>query len=141
MAPDIVIQAASASAPASVPLSVDDILLQARRDLGGIDKQLRSERRQGIVAPADTSQTRLDKAFDRAAAAAPGGMLEAPKVEELVDPGGYARKRYRVVGAMGTYCMTYESNHAPDGIDTMQNGIRSKFRSCPAHEQPPTTQP
>jgi hypothetical protein len=128
--------------PAAAQRSADDIMLQARRDLGGIDKQLRSERPQGIVvAPADSSRRRLDKAFDRAAAAAPGGLLEAPKVEELLDPGGYNRKRYRVVGALGTYCVTYESNHAPDGIDSMQNGIRPKNRTCPAFEQPPTTQP
>jgi hypothetical protein len=131
--------AAVTIAPAA--LSADDILLRARRDLGGIDRQLRSERPQGIVAPADTSQRRLDKAFDRAAAAAPGGLFEAPKVEEILDPGGYGRTRYRVVGATGTYCVTYESNRTPDGLDTMKNGIRPKTRTCPAFEQPPTTQP
>jgi hypothetical protein len=132
--------AASAFTAAPAARSADDILLQARCDLGSIDRQLRSERPQGIVAPADTSQRRLDQAFDRAAAAAPGGLFEAPKVEEILDPGGYGRTRYRVVGATGTYCVTYESNRAPDGLDTMKNGIRPKTRTCPAFEQPPTVQ-
>ncbi len=131
----------AAPAAAASARSADDILRQARRDIGKIDRELRqaSLNRQ-IQAPADTKLTRLQKGFADAAAAVPPKWFEAPKVEEIVDEGGYGRKRYRVSTAGGTYCVTYEGVNAPDGIDIMKNGIQSKFTTCPAHEQPPTTQ-
>jgi hypothetical protein len=134
--------------PATVPAaqaaparSADDIRRQASRDLGKIDKDLQKEFPGAhIKAPVDTPQTRLEKGFEEAAELAPPKWYEAPKIKEMIDPGGYGRRRYRVTTAAGTYCVTYESNHAPDGLDTMKNGIKPKITTCPEHEQGATTQ-
>lgn len=117
------------------------MLEQAKRDVGKVYGELKKERRKGLIsAPADTAQKRFERGVAEAADLAPNKWYEAPKVQEILDEGGYGRKRYRVVGAGGTYCVTYESNHAPDGLDTMRNGIKPKLTNCPPHEQPATKQ-
>jgi hypothetical protein len=122
-------------------LSAADLLRDAKAAAGAVDRALRSENpRRGIYAPVETAQMKLDKGISHAAEMAPNRWYQAPKVQEIQDPGGYGRKRYRVVGANGTYCVTYESNHAPDGIDTMQRGIQPKLTRCPQHEGPATSQ-
>ena len=131
-------EAVVAAAPAP---SADGVMARARRDLAGIDKELREEFPEArIKAPRDTPQARLEKGFDLAAEMAPPRWYEQAKIKEIIDPGGYGRRRYRVITAYGTYCVTYESNHAPDGIDTMQKGIQPKMSNCPKDEQPATTQ-
>jgi len=120
----------AAAAPAS--RSADDIVQQARRDVGKIDKNLRKEFREAsIPARVDTPQTRLQRGFDAAAQAVPNHWYEAPKVIEMMDEGGYGRKIYKVIGAAGTYCFYAESNHAPDGLDVFQHGPNSKTATCP----------
>jgi hypothetical protein len=129
------------AAPVPAAPSADQILQQARKDLGKIDRDLRKEFPGApIKAPVDTPQSRLEKGFEEAAELAPPKWYEAPKIKEIIDPGGYGRKRYRVTTAGGTYCVTYESNHAPDGLDSMKNGIRPKITNCPKDEQPATAQ-
>lgn len=130
--------AVSNPAPAE---SAADMLEQAKRDVGKIYGELKKERPKGLIsAPADTAQRRFERGVAEAADLAPNKWYEAPKVQEILDEGGYGRRRYRVVGAGGTYCVTYESNHAPDGLDTMRDGIKPKFTNCPVHEQPATKQ-
>ncbi|MEN3278244.1 MAG: hypothetical protein V7631_4034 [Massilia sp.] len=125
--------AATTDTPAAPP-SGASLLERARLAAGGIDRTPRVENpRRGIHAPVDTPMKKLERGIARAAEL-------APKVEAIVDPGGYGRRRYRVVGAAGTYCITYESNHAPDGIDSMQRGIQPKKTTCDEDEQPPTFQ-
>jgi hypothetical protein len=121
--------------------STYDMLQQARKDIGKIDKDLRRQFPGApIKAPADSPQIRLVKGIEHAAEMAPPKWFEAPKVQEIIDPGGYGRKRYRVITANGTYCITVESNHAPDGLDVIKNGIKPKLTNCPPDEQPATTQ-
>lgn len=123
------------------PASAADLLRDAKAAAGAVDRALRAENpRRGIQAPVETTQMKLERGINHAAEMAPNRWYQAPKVQEIQDPGGYGRKRYRVVGANGTYCVTYESNHAPDGIDTMQRGIQPKITSCPQHEGPATSQ-
>lgn len=139
---------APAEAPVPAPVgeaaparSAAEMMQQARRDLGKIDKDLQKEFPGArIKAPPDSPQIRLVKGIEHAAEMAPPKWYEAPKVEELIDPGGYGRRRYRVITANGTYCVTIESNHAPDGIDTMKNGIKPKITTCPKDETPATSQ-
>jgi hypothetical protein len=151
--PQAVEPARAASAPETIALpappmadtppapSATDLLRDARAAVGAIDRALRAENpTRGIHAPVETRQMKLEKGIARAAELAPNKWYQAPKVEEILDPGGYGRRRYRVVGAAGTYCVTYESNHAPDGIDTMQRGIQPKLTSCDDDEQPVTKQ-
>jgi hypothetical protein len=127
---------------AATPMpNAEAMLEQAKRSVAGIDKELRKESRGLISAPADTPQIRMRKGMEKASELAPNRWYEAPKVSEIIDPGtGYDRKRYRVTTANGTYCVTYESNHAPDGLDIMKNGIKPKLTNCPPHEQPATRQ-
>src|SRR5471032_1250833 len=58
----------TSTAPA--PRSAADILQQARRDLAGIDRELRREHpERGIAAPPDSKQRRLERGFEAAHAA------------------------------------------------------------------------
>lgn len=131
--------AAPATPGAAAPSrSADDILQQAKRDIGKIDQDLRTNTFQGklIQAPADSPAIRLKKGFDEAAAVTPNKWFEKPKVETLLDAGGYSRRINRVRGALGTYCITTESNHAPDGLDIMKNGIQQKLTTCGPNPPP-----
>ncbi len=122
-------------------LSAHELLQQARRSVGKIDQDLRKAYPgQPITAPVDNGHTRMAKKMQDAADMVPNKWYEAPKVTEILDPGPYGRRRYRVVGALGTYCITVESNHAPDGIDQMQKGIQQKITTCDEDEQAPTRQ-
>lgn len=112
--------------------SAGDMLQRARKDLAGITKDLKKEFPGArITAPLNTAQARLEKGIEEAAELAPPKWYEAAKIKEIKDAGGYSRRRYRVITSDGTHCVTYESNHAPDGIDTMQKGIKPKVTSCP----------
>ncbi|KQQ96725.1 hypothetical protein [Massilia sp. Leaf139] len=121
--------------------SAADLLRSARAAVGDIDRTLRKENpRRGIEAPIETAQMKLERGIAQAAEMAPNKWYQAPKTQEILDPGGYGRRRYRVITASGTYCVTYESNHAPDGIDTMRNGIKPKMTNCDEDEGPATKQ-
>lgn len=141
-------QAVAPPAPSAEPAaeltphkSAYDILAQARKDLGAINKDLGKEfPGPKISAPIDNAQARLARGIEHAAEMAPPKWYEQAKIKELVEPGGYGRRRYRIITARGTYCITYESNHAPDGIDVIAKGMQKKTTTCPKDEQPPTTQ-
>lgn len=133
--------APSLAGDAPAPAASGSMLERARAAAGGADRALRKEKpTRGIVAPVVTAQMKLSKGIAEAADLVPNKWYEAPKVTEVLDPGGYGRRRYRVVGAAGTYCVTYESNHAPDGIDTMRDGIKPKKTNCDPDWGPPTIQ-
>lgn len=140
-APAIAPEAPAAEAkPFDAPPSTT-VLERAKLAIGAIDRELQKEGNSGkIRAKPVTAQMRLERTIQQAHDMAPNKWYEAPKVTGIVDPGGYGRRRYRVVGALGTYCVTYESNHAPDGIDSIQRGIKPKLTSCPEHEQAATSQ-
>ena len=135
-------QAADAPpAPPTPTLSSADPLREARAAAGAADRALRKENPgRGIRAPIETAQMKLERGIAHAGEMAPNKWYQAPKTQEIIDPGGYGRRRHRVITANGSYCVTYESNHAPDGIDTMQHGIKPKITSCDADEQPATKQ-
>jgi hypothetical protein len=118
-------------APASVG-SADTILERTRRDIGKIDRDLHKASPNQLNAQPDSSLSRLAAGINAAAAAVPPKWYEAPRVEPLFDQGGYGRRIYKVTTATGTYCVFYESNHAPDGVDVIKNGIRPKNSlKCP----------
>lgn len=151
-APPVVAQRAPAAEPQAIasPVAVAEaaparsaaqIMAQARKDLGAIDQALRKEfPTRGIELPPDSPQIRLVKGIELAAELAPPKWYEPAKMQEIIDPGGYGRRRYRVITSSGTYCITIESNHAPDGIDSMANRVKPKLTNCPPNEAPATTQ-
>ena len=139
--PAVAEAAPALASDAPAPAASGSMLERARAAAGGADRALRKEKpTRGIVAPVVTAQMKLSKGIAEAADLVPNKWYEAPKVTEVLDPGGYGRRRYRVVGAAGTYCVTYESNHAPDGIDTMRDGIKPKLTTCDPDWGPPTIQ-
>lgn len=115
-------------------------LEHAKRDIAAIDRDLRNQSRGLVKAPADSPHIRMQKGIAQAAEMAPNKWYEAPKVQELVVAGAYGGRRYRVITSGGTYCVTYETNHALDGRDSIKDGIRPKFTNCPPNEQPATKQ-
>ena len=133
---------AASSASAQV-LDLDLAKDQARAAIEKLDaeKPLPESTRPMSASPQQLAWERFQKDLVRAGELAPPRAGEAPKIEEIIDPGGYGRRVYRVIGATGTYCITYESNHAPDGLDSMANGIKPKITTCPKDGQPATTQP
>lgn len=134
--PDTIVQEAPPAAP-----NAAEIMRQARRSIGKIDQDLRKAHPgQPISAPVSNGATRLAQGLQAAADAAPNRWYEAPKVTEIIDPGQYDRRRYRVVGAKRTYCITVESNHAPDGLDISSKGIQHKTTTCEENEQAATKQ-
>ncbi|MGZ8290950.1 MAG: hypothetical protein ACXW2U_18150 [Telluria sp.] len=130
-----------AEAPPSPAVATQSLAERARSSVGAIDKALRKANPDKFIrAPVITAHMRMQRGIQEANELAPNRWYQAPKVTEMIDPGGYGRKRYRVVGANGTYCVTYETNHAPDGIDSMQHGIKPKITTCPKGEQAATQQ-
>jgi hypothetical protein len=79
----------------------------------------------------EARQKQIDRLFQQAADAAPPKLYEAPKITEYNDGSPYGRRIYKVTTAMGTYCIKYETNHAPDGIDIGRQGLQSKVGMCP----------
>jgi hypothetical protein len=134
---------ASAPPAFSQVLDLDLAKEQARAAVEKMDaeKPLPESTRPFTASPRQEAWKRFEKGIERAGEMAPPRPGEAPKIEEIIDPGGYGRRRYRVISAAGTYCITYESNHAPDGLDSMANGITPKITTCPKDEQPATKQP
>ncbi|MBD8532519.1 MULTISPECIES: hypothetical protein [unclassified Massilia] len=131
----------AADAPPAPAISSADLLRAARAEAGAADRALRAENpRRGIRAPIETAQMKLERGIAHAAEMAPNRWYQAPKTQEILDPGGYGRRRHKVITATGTYCVTYESNHGPDGRDTMRDGIPPKFTNCPPHEEPAKAQ-
>ncbi len=123
------------AAPAAPVLSPDELFEHARRSAGAIAREVRKGRRPVIVLPPDSPAIRLRAGIEHAAEMAPRRWFEAPKIRELVDNTGNAR-RTRVITGNGTYCITQDKVHAPSGIDTMQRGIKEKITNCPANEEP-----
>ncbi len=120
-------------APSPPALSADDILQRARHDVGKIDRDLRATSLHKLTPPANTAQTRLLAGMEKATA--PPKLWEAPRIESVTDQGGTTDRRiYKVTTGNGVYCITVESNHSPDGLDSMKNGIHQKILTCPREE-------
>ncbi|MDL2355336.1 MAG: hypothetical protein QFF03_08775 [Pseudomonadota bacterium] len=100
------------AAPAEAPpthLSLEQILSNARRDVGKIDQQVRKERSATFGSgPGTVSvQQRLEKGFEEAHQAAPNKWYQAAKIEDITPPGDDQRKIYRITGVAGTFCVRY----------------------------------
>jgi hypothetical protein len=129
-------------APAAPPQrTAAEMLEQARRDIGKFDKELRKEfAKRGISAPTSTPQQRLAQGIEEAYDAVPPKWYESAKIKEIIDPGQYGRKRYKITTAFGTYCMTYESPNSPTAQLDIGKRVDPKMTNCPVHEQSATEQ-
>jgi hypothetical protein len=128
----------SSAAPA---VSADSILQQAKRDLGALDKEVRKEfALRGLRAKIDTPEMRLQRGMQAAHDAVPPKWYEGARIKEVIDPGQYGRKRYRVVTGSGTYCVTVDSHSSPTAQLDAGKRVEPRMTNCPPHEEGATTQ-
>ncbi|MDY0964727.1 hypothetical protein [Massilia sp. CFBP9026] len=125
--------AATATEPAAGPAR--QMIEQAIRDAGAIDRAVRKDSKPTIVAPRDSPQIRMANKFREAAALAPNKWYEAPKIVELVNDGGDGARRFRVLTALGIYCITERS--PATSIDMIEKHGKQRITNCgTGHEQP-----
>jgi type IV secretory pathway VirB10-like protein len=129
--------AAPAEAAAAKP-SAEQILQQARRDIGKIDKALRKENNPYIAAPLDSPQMRMRRGMEEAHALAPPRLWEAPKVEELVNNTGDGARRTRVITGRRTYCVTERATNTD--VEMIEHHGKLRITNCPTPEAPATKQ-
>lgn len=122
----------------AAPPGAAEILANARRSVGEIDRTLRKENKPLIVLPPDSPQIRMREGMEHARAMAPPRLWEAPKVEELVNNTGDGARRTRVITGRRTYCIT---NRAPTtNVEMIEMHGRQRFTNCPSDEEPPKQQ-
>jgi len=125
-------------APPATSPSAAEMLANARRSVGQIDRALRKENKPLIVAPPDSPQIRMRDGIEHARAMAAPRLWEAPKVEELVNNTGDGARRSRVITGRGTYCIT---ERAPTtNIEMIEMHGKQRFTNCPKDETPPKQQ-
>ena len=106
------LEAAAAVPPAAEPAiparpGAADILAQAKRDVGKIDKDLRKEFPQrGGEKFDDTGFKRMQQGFAEAYAAVPPKWYEASKIEEIGANEARGSRTYKITSALGTLCVT-----------------------------------
>ena len=106
------VEAAAAVPPAAEPAiparpGAADILAQAKRDVGKIDKDLRKEFPQrGVEKFDDTGFKRMQQGFAEAYAAVPPKWYEASKIEEIGANEAKGSRTYKITSALGTLCVT-----------------------------------
>ena len=106
------LEAAAAVPPAAEPAiparpGAADILAQAKRDVGKIDKDLRKEFPQrGVEKFDDTGFKRMQQGFAEAYAAVPPKWYEASKIEEIGANEARGSRTYKITSALGTLCVT-----------------------------------
>lgn len=89
------------------PPSAADILAQAKRDVGKIDRDLRKEFPQrGEQKPEDTGFKRMQQGFAEAYAAVPPKWYEASRIEEVGANEAKGSRTYKITSALGTLCVT-----------------------------------
>ena len=87
--------------------SAADILAQAKRDVGKIDRELRKEFPQrGEQKLDDTGFKRMQQGFAEAYAAVPPKWYEASKIEEVGANAAKGSRTYKITSALGTLCVT-----------------------------------
>ena len=89
------------------PPSAAEILAQAKRDVGKIDRDLRKEFPQrGEQKLDDTGFKRMQQGFAEAYAAVPPKWYEASKIEEVGANAARGSRTYKITSALGTLCVT-----------------------------------
>lgn len=142
-APPEAIAAAAPAAVVTAPATAAEpaagtarqMIEQAMRDAGAIDRVVRKDSKPTIIAPRDSPQIRMANKFREAAALAPNKWYEAPKIVELVNDGGDGARRFRVVTPLGIYCITERS--PATSIDMIEKHGKQRITNCGhEHEQP-----
>ena len=103
-APELVAEPAPSS---PVPPSAADILAQAKRDIGKIDKDLRKEFPvRGMQKQESTAFQRMQQGFEQAYAAVPPKWYEASRIEEIGADDRSGVRVYKITSALGSICVS-----------------------------------
>jgi hypothetical protein len=121
---------------APAPISAEQVMTFAKRDLARIDRQLRGEDgkpggKTAFSLSGDSRQQRLAKGFEQAHDMAPNKWYQAAKIEDITPPGDDARKIYRITGALGSYCMHYPDKNRIGAQTGAANFGEPKLGKCP----------
>jgi len=107
---------------------------QALKAVGAIDRALRAGERKLITAPLDTPQARLERGFAEASAAVKPKWFESAKIELFSAPND-PRRIYRIVTALGEYCLFYPDKASMSANSAAGSGHASfgqpRMSSCP----------
>ena len=107
---------------------------QALKAVGAIDRELRAGERKLITAPLDTPQARLERGFAEASAAVKPKWFESAKIELFSAPND-PRRIYRIVTALGEYCLFYPDKASMSANSAAGSGHASfgqpRMSSCP----------
>ncbi len=109
--------------PAPAMPSAADMLQNAKRDIGKIDRELRKAYPRLPEAVPDSVQSKLEKGIAAAA------KSQTTTIEELVL--GDGRRMTKVTGPAGSYCAYKEHNGLTGGRDVIQQGVRTMVTTCP----------
>ncbi|MGK5054351.1 hypothetical protein [Janthinobacterium sp. RB2P8] len=109
--PPAVEQAPAPATPEAItlvtPPGAADILAQAKRDVGKIDRELRKQFPQrGGEKFDDTGFKRMQQGFAEAYAAVPPKWYEASRIEEVGANAAKGGRTYKITNALGTLCVT-----------------------------------
>ena len=122
--------------PAVTPTGTPSVFERARAEAGKVAQALRKEfpeHPNRLRAREVTPQQKLASGIANSLAAPK--LYEAPRITAIQDQGvGWGRRIDKVVTGMGTYCITYESNHGGDGRDVFKDALEPKKRTCPREE-------
>jgi hypothetical protein len=118
------------------PMSAEQIMTFAKRDLARIDRQLRGEAgkpgsKTALSLAGDGRQQRLAKGFEQAHDMAPNKWYQAAKIEDITPPGDDARKIYRITGLAGTYCVRYPDKNRIGAQTGAANFGEPLIGACP----------
>lgn len=106
--------------PAAPEKTADEILRQARADVGKIDRDLRSVSPDKSLRKIVLHPTKLESAFGAAF------KERGPqRIEEIIGPDG------RRITKVGNMCASMESNGLVGGRDVFKNGVKTRWQTCP----------
>jgi len=94
------------AAPAPEKSLPPDVVRQALKDVAAIDRQLRAEHPQALTPPPGSPNARLARGIAAAGAAVKPKWFEQARIELFSAPND-PKRIYRVITAMGEYCLFY----------------------------------
>ncbi|WP_166455405.1 hypothetical protein, partial [Duganella alba] len=120
----------------AAPAPPADVVQQALRAVGAIDRQLRAEHRQALTSapPADSTGARLSRGIAAAHEAVGPKWFEAARIELFSAPND-PKRIYKVITAFGEYCLFYPDKASMSGNSAAKGGRDSfgqpTMSSCP----------
>lgn len=113
---------AAPAADTTAGISTDQMIANAKRDVGKIDRDLRKASPKFPDPAPKSVQARLEKNI-----AAAGKHAWGESQQKVMSDGTRITKYY---GPTGAYCVTNAGPGSTNGMDQIQGGVRSKVTNC-----------